>query len=335
MCNPRLPEFWGGSAEEVLGRPFADFIHPDNLSEVVDHFNRRMAGEIAPSIYETILKRKDGSRFFAELNAGIVSYEGRPANLIIIRDINERKKIQETLRESEATARALINAPTDSVILMNIKGVILALNDTAAVRFGKRSDELIGVLADDLLPDEIARTRRSLIAQVIEKREVVRFEDERDGRWYDTVAYPIVSQTGEVNKIAIIARDITDRKCTEKAFLHSEQRFRNLITTIGDIVWETDAQARFVYVSPQVETILGYKPDELVGHTPFEFLHPDAIGLNHKKFQTAIERHEKSVLHVSHWIHKDSQKVLLESNAIPMFDSNGSFSGFIGIDRKR
>jgi PAS domain S-box-containing protein len=335
MCNRYLAVLWGGSVEQILGKDMTEFIHPDALLEIVNRYNRRMAGEPTPSIYETVLKRKDGSRFYAELNAGIISYEGKPADLIIIRDMNDRIKAQNALRENEATARALMNAPTDSVILMDTQGIILALNETAAIRFGKRSDELVGILADDLLPKEVARSRRTLVAQVLEKKKMVHFEDERDGRWYDTVAYPVVSDTGEVKKIAIITRDITDRRTIEEALVHSEQRFRNLITAIGDIVWETDAQARFVYVSPQVKTILGYSPDELIGHTPFEFLHPDAIGPNQKKFQTAVERHEKSVLYVSHWIHKDGHGVLLESNAIPMYDSNGSFSGFIGIDRQQ
>jgi len=212
MCNRYVTEFWGGSVEEILGRPFTDFVHPDALSEIVDSYNRRMAGESTPSIYETKLKRKDGSIFHAELNAGIISYEGKPADLIIIRDMNERKKAEDALRESEATARALINAPTDSVILMDIHGKILALNETAAIRFGRRSNELVGVLTDDLLPKELARSRRALVTQVLEKKQMVRFEDERDGRWYDTVAYPITSGTGEVIKIAIIARDITERR---------------------------------------------------------------------------------------------------------------------------
>ena len=164
---------------------------------------------------------------------------------------------------------------------------------------------------------------------------MVRFEDQRDGSWYDTVGYPIVGETGEVTRIAIIARDITNRRNTEEALIHSEQRFQNLITATGNIVWETDAQSRFVYVSPLVETILGYKPDEMIGHNPFEFLQPNAIGPNQKKFQTAVERHEKSVLHVSHWIHKDGHVELFVSTAILIYDSNGSFSGFIGIDRKR
>ena len=66
MCNPRLPEFWGGSIEEIIGKPISGFIHPDALPEVIDRYNRRMAGESPPSIYETIFMRKDGSRSYVE-----------------------------------------------------------------------------------------------------------------------------------------------------------------------------------------------------------------------------------------------------------------------------
>jgi PAS domain S-box-containing protein len=216
MCNRAITEFWGGSIEQILGKNFTDFIHPDALPEVVNRYNQRMAGESPPSIYETIFMRKDGSKFYVELNAGIISYEGRNADLVIVRDVNERRKIEMALRESEATARALMNAPIDSVILSDPKGIILALNETAALRFGKRGDELVGVLGDYLLPEDQARSRRSLISRVLETKEMIRFEDERDGIWFDTVAYPIMSETGEVIKVAIVARDITDRKNAER-----------------------------------------------------------------------------------------------------------------------
>jgi len=124
MCNHYVTEFWGGTIDQIVGRNFTDFIHPDALPEVVKRYNRRMAGESVPSIYESVLKRKDGSRFFAELNAGIISYEGKPADFIIIRDINERKRLEKRLRESEATAWALINGSTDSVLLIDSLGII-------------------------------------------------------------------------------------------------------------------------------------------------------------------------------------------------------------------
>jgi PAS domain S-box-containing protein len=326
---------YGVSVEETLGSTPYDFIDRESDDRLMERLKK--VATTGQSIKdETPLVWKGQTLWFSDSLSPVRDVNGTITAVVTIsQNITEQKRAEMALRESEATARALIDALTDSVILVDTQGIILALNDTAALRFGRRADELIGVLADDLLPEEIARSRRSLVAQVLEKKKMVRFEDERDGSWYDTVAYPIVSDTGEVNRIAIIARDITDRRNTEEGLIHSEQRFRNLITAIGDIVWETDAHARFVYVSPQVETILGYKPDELIGHTPFEFLHPDAIDPNQKKFQTVVERHEKSVLHVSHWIHKDGHEVHLESNAIPIYDSTGSFSGFIGIDRKR
>ncbi|MCX6684933.1 MAG: PAS domain S-box protein [Methanoregula sp.] len=97
--NRRLAEMWGGSIEEILNRPLTDFVHPDAMHAVVDRYQQRMAGKIPPLIYDTTLQHKDGSRLPAELNAGLVQYEEKPADLVIIRDITERKKIEQELKE--------------------------------------------------------------------------------------------------------------------------------------------------------------------------------------------------------------------------------------------
>jgi len=276
MCNPRLPEFWGGSIEEIIGKPISGFIHPDALPEVIDRYNRRMAGDSPPSIYETILMRKDGSRSYVELNAGIISYEGKKADLVIIRDINERKKAEQALRESEATARALLNAPTDSVILIDDHGIILALNEIAASRFGRQSDELVGILSYDLLPKDVAQLRRTLMVPVLEKREMVRFSDERDGRWYDTVAYPIINQTGDVKKIAIIARDVTEQKNIEKRLYKSEQMYKRLLEQSFDAI-AIHKGGKIAYLNERAAKILGAaRPEDLVGRPIFDFIHPES-----------------------------------------------------------
>ncbi|MCK9593679.1 MAG: PAS domain S-box protein [Methanoregula sp.] len=335
--SPAYTTTLGYLPEEIIGKRWGGFIHPADFP-IMESAGNALTYQNSSATIRVRAKHKDGHYIWVESAAKAI-FDEKTRELseyyAITRDITEQKKAEDALRESKAIALALINAPTDSVILLDRPGVILALNETAALRLGKRRDELIGTLVDDLLPKEVAQSRRTVISQVLENKEMVRFEDERNGRWFDTVVYPIVNETGDVTRIAIVARDITDRKNTEKALSRSEQRFRYLITAIGDIVWETDAQARFTYVSPQIETILGYKPDELIGHVPMEFLHPDAIGTTQKKFETEMKGPEKSILHVSRWIHKDGRVVLLESNATPTFDINGSFSGFIGIDRKR
>jgi PAS domain-containing protein len=71
----------------------------------------------------------------------------------------------------------------------------------------------------------------------LEKKEMVRYEDERNGTWYDTVAYPIVKETGEVERVVIISRDITERKRSERELQESEDRYRTLVEISPDAVF--------------------------------------------------------------------------------------------------
>jgi PAS domain S-box-containing protein len=323
MCNPRLAEFWGGSIEEVLGKPFTVFIHPDALPEVVNRYNQRMAGESPPSIYETIFIRKDGSKSYVELNAGIISYEGRNADLVIVRDINERKKAEETLRESEATARALLNAPTDSVILIDCEGKILALNEIAASRFGKRIDELVGIMSYDILPKEVAQLRRSLMAPVLEKREMVRFVDQRDGIWYDTVAYPIVNESGDVKKIAIIARDVTEQKNIEKQLRKSEQMYKSLLEQSFDAI-AIQKKGKITFLNERAAKVLGAaKPEDLIGRPIFDFIHPESRkNLEDRLKELSATEGMSAPLITEKFIRIDGSTVTIEVMAIS-FDDNG------------
>jgi len=339
MFNPRLPEFWGGSAEEIMGRPFTGFVHPDALSDLINNYNRRVSGESFPSIYETTMMRKDGTRSFVEINAGVIEYEGRPADLVIVRDINDRKIAQEALRKSEELYRTLSEASNDLIFVVGRNDRVEYVNSYAASMVNKSINQIIGSPRSTLFPPDVAINQKRALEAVFERGISVRSSSPLtfNGRmyWYDHILTPLKDPDNHVRSVLGISRDITERKVAEAALLQAEQQSRNFITAIGDIAWETDAESRFVYVSPQVETILGYTPDDLIGQTPFDFLHPDAVPLNKNTFQAAVESRQKSVLHVSHWIHKDGHDVLLESNAIPKYDRHGSFLGFIGIDRKR
>ena len=105
--------------------------------------------------------------------------------------------------------RALLNASTESVFLINNKGIILALKETVAQRLGKSVDELIGMNDYDLLPANISKQRKRRVDKVIRSRKPLCFEDERDGRAVDHSVYPIFDKRGRVVKLAIYGRDIT------------------------------------------------------------------------------------------------------------------------------
>jgi len=206
--------------------------------------------------------------------APTVFENGQKGVSVILEDISRRKEGERALLESEATARALMNSPTDSVILMDTRGIILDLNETAASRFKKYRDNLIGTLADTLLPKKVAQSRRALTTQVIEKKQMVRYEDERDGRWFDTVAYPIIVNE-EVTRIAMIARDITDRKRSEDALRESEERYRQLVEISPDAVI-IHQEGKIRYLNPAALTLLGIKDgNKILGKNVLEIIHPD------------------------------------------------------------
>ncbi|MDD5187102.1 MAG: PAS domain S-box protein [Methanoregula sp.] len=127
--------------------------------------------------------------------------------------------------------------------------------------------------------------------------------------------------------------DITEHTRTKKDLQEREERFRDLITTTADIIWQTDEQSRFVYISPQVEGILGYRPDELIGKKPFDFLEPVSVESNREAFRAVLMSSQKLVSNDSYWIHKNGHRVILENRAMPIFSTDGSIVGFHGIDR--
>jgi PAS domain S-box-containing protein len=114
--NPRSAAITGYTVEELINTKFANYIHPDELPKLVDHYERRMAGEDVMPVYETALRHRDGSRIDVELNAGVITYQGKPADLVIIRDITERKRAEQLLHTLNAAALAMERAITQEEI---------------------------------------------------------------------------------------------------------------------------------------------------------------------------------------------------------------------------
>ncbi|MGA1824288.1 MAG: ATP-binding protein [bacterium] len=144
-------------------------------------------------------------------------------------ELNERKRAEEILIESEATARALINAPTDSVFLIDRKGIILDINTTAIRKFNKQSDELIGSCWYDLYSPEVAEDKKERVKTVLQTGTLLRSENKINGIWFDTVIYPITDAWAGIKKLAIIARDISERKRAEEILKRDKEDIENIV----------------------------------------------------------------------------------------------------------
>lgn len=100
FANPCAVTLSGEAEGDFLNQPFGKYLHPSEQSKVSELYEKRMAGKPVHSIYETLIVRKDGSLVHAEVNAGRITYLGRPADLVFIRDISERKRAREALKRA-------------------------------------------------------------------------------------------------------------------------------------------------------------------------------------------------------------------------------------------
>jgi len=85
--NTRAMEMTGYSLQQVIDTPFANYIHPDELDEALDYYDRRLQGHDVPTLYQRKLRHKDGRKLPTEINGTLIIYEDRPAYLFIIRDV--------------------------------------------------------------------------------------------------------------------------------------------------------------------------------------------------------------------------------------------------------
>ena len=137
-------------------------------------------------------------------------------------EVDDRKQAEEALRNREATLRALLDAPTDAIGLLAPDGTVMDCNKTLAGFLGMTRESLVGCCAWDLLSNPVADRRRAYVEQVIGLKKPVRFEDQGASRWYDNVIWPILDEAGGVTSVAVVVRDISERKLVDEVLKKQE-----------------------------------------------------------------------------------------------------------------
>lgn len=126
---------------------------------------------------------------------------------------------------------------------------------------------------------------------------------------------------------------VKERRKAEEALRRKQQKYQSLIETIDDWVWEVDADGVYTYASPNVRTLLGYEPEEVVGRTPFHLMPEAEARRLAEAFSDIAQRREpfRSLQNTNR--HKNGHDVVLESSGVPYFAEDGTFLGYRGVDR--
>jgi PAS domain S-box-containing protein len=174
--------------------------------------------------------------------------------------------------------------------------------------------------------DEVA-----VIVQDITERVEVRYALEQLN---DALEIRVAERTAALREANRILRaEIIERQKAEQQLKESEERFRNLIETSSDWVWEINENAIYTYASPKVRSLLGYEPSEILGKTPLDLMLPqERQRVADLVLPLAASRQPFTCIENTN-IHKDGHSVVLERSGVPIFDAKGIFRGYRGIDR--
>jgi PAS domain S-box-containing protein len=261
--------------------------------------------------------------------------------------IARRKAAEAALRESEETALALLNAPTESALLLDTSGTILAVNKTTEERFCRSSRELIGLCAFDLFSPEVARSRRAYHDDVVQKGQPLRYEDEREGRWLNTNVYPVFDLQGKVVRVAIFSRDVTDQRRAEEGLRLAKeeltryskelerrvkkrtQEITGILRHVPAAVFLKDQHCRYTLVNPRFEELFGISDHEIRGKSDHDlFPKPEADRFTASDLEVLHEGRSSQA--EGQFPHQDGTRTYLVIK-FPLYDEEEEVSGLCGI----
>ena len=225
----------------------------------------------------------------------------------------------------------------DGVTLAGLDGKVSDCNEAALKQLGLTREEFIGKNVYDIVVPEDRQRAIEGSFKVLETGKTL--NEVRVLRKDGSVFYAEISVTAlyDKNRKPIVflgvTRDTTERKKVEMACKEAEERFRGLVESTSDMIWQVDQNAVYTYVSPKIKDILGYEPKEVVGKTPFDLVSEDDTEKIAKTFVEIANKMEP-FFGLENWnIHKNGSLVLLETSGIPIIDEKGQLAGYRGIDR--
>jgi PAS domain S-box-containing protein len=372
FINWQATELTGYTHEELLAMDLWDLIHPDDRSRLKDAAMRRISGEKIPSGFNAKILLKDGTVRKGEFFVDRVIFQGEPAILGIARDITKKQRILEALQESEETLRSLSdNLPTGMVfqILVEPDGKRRFVHVSAGVRQinGVSAEEALrdpGLLFDQIYPEDRAslveaeRIALKDMAPLLFRTRIL--TPTGDERWVllrsAPRAYPGGSIIWDGIELDITASQHADEELkaayeqlsasdealkaqfselakNREQLAESEEKFRSILETSPDMIWEIDLQGRFRYISPQIQGIMGFAPDEIMGKSITDLV-PDGAK---SAIRLELERHGSlkgplSPIEVPA-LHRDGHEIILEirSSLIGTDDKREGFRG-VAVD---
>lgn len=355
---------------KIGGRPFQEikdlsmqefirFIHPDDLSLIVEEAKKKQAGETdVATQYSCRIFSKSGKLKWVDVYSKSILYQGKPADFITLVDITDKKKAEQALKESEKRLkkfnkeleqiveertqdlkqseekhRRLINNISDVIIESDNSGNFIYISPQVTDLFGFEPEEVIGKNALQFIhPEDLQNARNKMEKAFDSENEVsIEFRALHKKGYYIPVSAKgsLFNENGKTILIGVI-RDITERKKMEEELRESEEMFRAVFETAKDCIFIKNRSLQYIQVNPAMEEMFGFPAEDLINKTDIDIFgekagtHVMDVDLRVIQGENIEEESIKPVHGVPHSFY---------TVKVPLKDSEGNIFGLCGIAR--
>ena len=275
--NPAAQKLWGAaSPEELIGKHVLDVVHPDSRDIV-----KRRIREVEELGSSTALNEQKHVKLNGEVIdvevAGIpFLFQGRPAVQAVIRDITERRRGQEALRQTEARLRMVVGSASLVIFALDQDGVFTLSEGEGLRALGLNPGEVVGQSVFEVYGDNSAvleSVRRALSGEsfsvALDVGELT----------FETRYTPLTNDANKVNGVIGVATDITENRKAQKALQENERRYRELFENANDIIYTHDLAGNFTSLNRSGEKSTGYPREEALRMNIVDVLAPEYVAI--------------------------------------------------------
>jgi len=338
MVNPAFSSVFGYAADAVQGEPL-DLLQPRRNQTMANRCTA-IAEEAPdePASEELPFLRKSGKRFWGR--AVMLPVTDADDELLgflgIIRDVTEQRAAQEQLRTSEQKLSLHVRRSPLAFIEWTADGRVNAWNPAAEDMFGYTAEEAQGrsmnelILPDDIV-DDVADIWTALLQQdggtynINQNRtksgETITCE------WHNT---PLIDDRGHVMGVATLARDITEQQRMAEELRASEERYRSVVNSVKEVIFQTDLQGRWVFLNSAWEDITGYSIEESLGTPFYTYMHPDDREKSQACIEPLLNGTEEDVRYTVRYLSRGGEVRWVEVFTQIQTDADGFISGIAG-----
>ncbi len=275
--NPAAQRLWGASsADELIGRSILEVVHPDDHDLVRRRIREIEALSKPASLSQQKHVRLNGETIDVEVTGIPITIGGQPFVQAVIRDITERTRALQALKQTESRLSTLVASASLVLFAIDQNGIFTLSEGEGLKALGLSPGEVVGKSVFELyrdVPDLLNNIRRALAGESFSAAV------ELGGLIFDTRYSPLTDENNSVIGVIAVATDITENKKAESALRENEERYRELFANANDIIYTHDLLGNFTSLNRTGERITGYTSDEALTMNIAQVVAPEYLGL--------------------------------------------------------